>query len=91
MLAVGCFELINLWLEHEGQGFLCTVEARLQLLISSQSRLLDSLHLLAQDFLLPELHPFAATARLLGLTEDVPSKPPDVALPGHLEPSLRRK
>lgn len=85
--------LVNLWLEHEGEGFLGTLEGRLQQLISGHPWLLDSLHLLVRDFILHELHlhPLATTARLLASTEDVLSEPPDVELPGLSEPSPRRK
>ncbi|XP_019211085.1 proline-rich protein 2-like [Oreochromis niloticus] len=86
-------KLINLWLEHEGEAFLYILEARLQQLISDYPWLLDSLHLLVQNFILHELHlqPSAATARPLASMKDVPSEPPDEVLPGPSEPTPRRK
>uniref|UniRef100_A0A669CNN6 Reverse transcriptase domain-containing protein n=1 Tax=Oreochromis niloticus TaxID=8128 RepID=A0A669CNN6_ORENI len=86
-------KLINLWLEHEGEAFLYSVEARLQQLISDYPWLLDSLHPLVQDFVLHELHlhPSAATACLLASTEDMRCELPDMELPSPSEPSQRRK
>ncbi|XP_076744938.1 uncharacterized protein LOC143420715 [Maylandia zebra] len=75
--------LVNLWLEHEGEECLRAVEARLQQLISAHSWLLDSLHPLAQDFILNELHlhPPAATASQLSPAAKILPGPPEV-LPG---------
>ncbi|KAL4004038.1 collagen type VI alpha [Sarotherodon galilaeus] len=82
--------LVNLWLENEGEGFLSSMEARLQQLISSHPWLLDSLHPLVQDFILHELH-HQPPPLPLASTEDVLSEPPDVELPCLSEPSPRRK
>ncbi|XP_065327024.1 cytolytic toxin-alpha-like [Pelmatolapia mariae] len=85
--------LVNLWLEHEGEGFLSSVETKLPRLISGYPWLLDSLHPLVQNFILHELqiHPPAVTARPLASIEDAQSELPDEELPGLSEPSPRRK
>lgn len=48
--------LLNLWLDHSGEEFHHTVEARLQQLISGLPWLLGSLPPIAQDFILKILH-----------------------------------
>ncbi|XP_076735168.1 uncharacterized protein LOC143414513 [Maylandia zebra] len=75
--------LVNLWLEHEGEECLRAVEARLQQLISAHSWLLDSLHPLAQDFILNELHlhPPAATASQLSPAAKILPSPAAKILP----------
>ncbi|XP_076736204.1 uncharacterized protein LOC143414966 [Maylandia zebra] len=91
--------LVNLWLEHEGEECLRAVEARLQQLISAHSWLLDSLHPLAQDFILNELHlhPPAATASQLSPAAKILPGPPEVlpgppeVLPGRKRRSRRRR
>ncbi|XP_019212916.1 cell wall adhesin EAP1-like isoform X2 [Oreochromis niloticus] len=86
-------KLINLWLEHEGEAFLYTVETRLQQLISGYPWLLDSLHPPVRNFVLHKLHlhPSATTTCPLASTEDVPSKPPDEELPDPSEQTPKRK
>lgn len=84
---------INLWLNHSGREFNCAVETRLQRPVSGLSWLLSSLHPLAQDFLLSELHPHPPTATTYqpGPPEALQLSQLDAMLPGPLEPPLSRK
>ncbi|XP_026040722.1 uncharacterized protein LOC113032202 [Astatotilapia calliptera] len=84
--------LVNLWLEHEEEELHHAVEARLQQLMSAHCWLLDSLHPLAQDFILNELHlhPLAATASQPSPAVKILPGPPEV-LPGRKRRSRRRR